>query len=156
MFVGDIDHSRVVGSNALLFKRFGANLTFCGPATLVTSRFKKFGKISPDLDSEIPKADVVMMLRIQLERHEGKMFPSVREYRHFYGLNRTRLALLKPDAIIMHPGPMNRGVEIDSCAAESKNSVIEQQVSNGVPIRMAVLKFCLAERRISASRRLKV
>lgn len=146
LIVGDIIHSRVARSNAKLLSRLGANLVFCGPPTLVSNRYQKYGKVTHDFDSEIPAADVVMMLRLQLERQGSGYFPSIREYREFWGLTRDRMHLLKEDAIIMHPGPINRDIELDYYTADSEQSAIETQVQNGVFVRMAALEFLLGAR----------
>lgn len=138
--VGDIAHSRVARSNMHLLKKMGAKVTVCGPPTLIPPDVEKLGvKSSYRLQDCVPDSDVVMMLRIQFERQNDKQIPSTSEYFRFYGLHQESAKKLKPKAIIMHPGPLNRGVEISPEIADGKNSVILGQVSNGVAIRMAVL-----------------
>jgi aspartate carbamoyltransferase catalytic subunit len=138
--VGDLLHSRVLRSNVLLLKTMGADLWLCGPSTLVPPGIERFGvHITSSIDEAIEGADVVMMLRIQQERMQGHFIPSLREYFALFGLTPTRLRGAKDDVIVMHPGPMNRGVEIDSEVADGPFSVILEQVSNGVAVRMAVL-----------------
>lgn len=141
LIVGDIAHSRVARSNIYSLKTMGANVSVCGPATMLPPHIEKLGvKVYTDLKKAIPEQDVVMMLRIQAERGgTSNQFPTVREYSRHWGLNNTSVKLLKKDAIIMHPGPMNRGVEISQAVADSERSVILPQVTNGVAIRMAVL-----------------
>jgi aspartate carbamoyltransferase catalytic subunit len=150
--IGDIAHSRVARSNALLLGKMGAHVTVCGPPTLLPQGFDRLLegakargslKVTYSMEEALQDADVVMMLRIQLERQEEAFFPSIREYFRYYGLSLKRMAAAKPEAIIMHPGPMNRGVEIDSDVADGPHSVILNQVSNGVAVRMAIL-FLLA------------
>ena len=146
VIVGDLSHSRVVRSNLLLLNKFGCDVTVCGPATLVPGGIEKMGaKLVMDFDEAIKDADVVMMLRIQLERQKAGLFPSKEEYTHFYCLNKERLALAKPDAIVLHPGPINRGVEIDGAIADGPQSKILEQVTNGLCIRMALLKLLTEE-----------
>lgn len=138
--VGDIEHSRVVRSNIHLLVKMGAVVTVAGPRTMMPVAVEAMGaRVAYDLDSAISGADVVMMLRVQLERHGNSLFPSTREYFDLFGLTRERLARARPDAIVMHPGPMNRGVEIASDVADGETSVILEQVANGVAVRMAVL-----------------
>ncbi len=138
--VGDIEHSRVVRSNIHLLVKMGAQVTVAGPRTMMPAAVEKLGvRVSYDLDEALTDADVVMMLRVQLERHGQSLFPSTREYFQLFGLTQARLAQAKDDAIVMHPGPMNRGVEISSAVADGKTSVILEQVANGVAVRMAVL-----------------
>jgi aspartate carbamoyltransferase catalytic subunit len=142
--IGDIAHSRVVRSNIWLLKKMGANVTVCAPPTLLPPRIEEMGiRATTDFDAALEGADVVMMLRMQLERQGKSLFPSVREYFRHYGLDGKRLARAKKDAIVMHPGPMNRGVEIASDVADSGRSVILEQVANGVAVRMAVLYLLL-------------
>ena len=142
--VGDIAHSRVVRSNIWLLKKMGARVTVCAPPTLLPPRMDEMGvAVTTDFDEALDGADVVMMLRMQLERQGKSLFPSVREYFRHYGLDAKRLARAKKDAIVMHPGPMNRGVEIASDVADSGRSVILEQVANGVAVRMAVLYLLL-------------
>jgi aspartate carbamoyltransferase catalytic subunit len=138
--VGDIAHSRVARSDTILFHKMGAQVWVCGPPTLIPWDFQKLGtRITHDFHEALDGADVVMMLRVQRERQSEAFFPSTREFYNFYGLTRERKKLAKKDAIIMHPGPMNRGVEIDSDVADAPYSVILDQVANGVATRMAVL-----------------
>ncbi|CAB4689097.1 MAG: aspartate carbamoyltransferase catalytic subunit [Actinobacteria bacterium] len=140
LIVGDILHSRVARSNVLLLTKLGAQVTLVAPPTLLPVGVSDWPvKISYDLDSEIEKCDVVMMLRIQLERMADSFFPTEREYSRRYGLNSTRLSKLSKNAIVMHPGPMNRGLEISAESADDLKSVIIDQVKNGVAVRMAVL-----------------
>ena len=138
--VGDIAHSRVARSNIYAMTKLGAEVTLIGPPTLMPARVRDLPvKVSYSLDAVIEELDVINMLRIQFERMGGNPFPSVREYSHFFGLTVERMQRAKKDIIVMHPGPMNRGVEIESEVADGSNSVILRQVSNGVAIRMAVL-----------------
>ena len=140
LIVGDILHSRVARSNVLLLTKLGAEVTLVAPPTLLPVGVSDWPvKISYDLDDEISKCDVVMMLRIQLERMNDSFFPSSQEYSKRFGLNSVRLAKLSKNAIVMHPGPMNRGLEISAESADDLKSVIIDQVKNGVAIRMAVL-----------------
>ena len=138
--VGDLLHSRVLRSNVLLLTMLGAEVWVCGPATLLPPGIERHGvHVSTSIDQAVADADVIMMLRIQQERMHGAFFPSTREYFNTFGMTRARLAHAKPDVIIMHPGPMNRGVEIASDVADGPYSVILEQVANGVAVRMAVL-----------------
>jgi len=138
--VGDLLHSRVLRSNALLLPRMGAEVIACGPPTLIPLGLDRLGvKTTTSIDEACEGADVVMMLRVQNERMHGLFLPSVREYFSVFGLTAERLARAKSDAIVMHPGPMNRGVEIASDVADGNQSVILDQVANGVAVRMAVL-----------------
>ena len=140
LIVGDILHSRVARSNVLLLTKLGATVTLVAPPTLFPVGVENWPvKISYNLDEEISKCDVVMMLRIQLERMSDSFFPTAQEYSKRYGLNSSRLARLSKDAIVMHPGPMNRGLEISAESADDLKSVIIDQVKNGVAVRMAVL-----------------
>lgn len=144
LIVGDIGHSRVVGSNIRLLGKMGANVTLCGPATLIPPGLESMGvKVDTNLDRALEGKDVVMMLRIQFERQQRGLFPSLLEYYKSYGLTQKRLALADGDVIVMHPGPINRGVEMDSEVADGPFSVILDQVENGVSIRMAVLYLLL-------------
>jgi aspartate carbamoyltransferase catalytic subunit len=144
VIAGDIAHSRVVRSNIWLLTKLGSNVVVCGPPTLMPPRIGEMGvEVSTDFDAALRDADAVMMLRMQLERQGGALYPSVREYFRRYGLTAARLAAARPEAIVMHPGPMNRGVEIASDVADSGRSVILDQVANGVAIRMAVLYLLL-------------
>ena len=137
---GDLAHSRVVRSNIWLLTKMGAKVVVCAPPTLMPPRIEEMGvDATTDFDAALEGADVVMMLRMQLERQGTSLFPSAREYFKHYGLTAARLARAKPEAIVMHPGPMNRGVEIASDVADSPRSVILEQVSNGVAVRMAAL-----------------
>jgi len=143
--VGDILHSRVARSNVLLLTKLGAQVTVVAPPTLLPVGVDFWGvNISYDLDSVIAEVDVVMMLRIQLERMSEMFFPNAREYSHYFALNTDRLSRMKQNAIVMHPGPMNRGLEITAESADSARSVILEQVKNGVSIRMAILYLLLA------------
>jgi aspartate carbamoyltransferase catalytic subunit len=138
--VGDLLHSRVLRSNISLLTKMGADVWVCGPPTLMPADVCRFGvRATNHLDEAIRDADVIMLLRIQLERMEGAYFPSLREYFNVFGMTEGRLRLAKPDVMIMHPGPMNRGVEIASEVADGPYSVILDQVANGVAVRMAVL-----------------
>ncbi len=138
--VGDLIHSRVLRSNALLLSRMGADVRACGPATLIPPGLERLGvTVTRSIDAAVEGADVVMMLRVQHERMHGLFLPSVREYFTEFGLTPRRLERAAPDVIVMHPGPMNRGVEIDSEVADGPWSVILDQVANGVAVRMAVL-----------------
>jgi aspartate carbamoyltransferase catalytic subunit len=142
--VGDVLHSRVARSNVLLLSSLGAEVTLAAPPTLLPLAVGGWPcAVSYDLDSELPKSDVVMMLRVQRERMTAAYFPSVREYSRRYGLDATRMARLPEHAIVMHPGPMNRGVEIAAEVADSVRSTIVEQVANGVTTRMAVLYLLL-------------
>jgi aspartate carbamoyltransferase catalytic subunit len=143
--VGDVLHSRVARSNVLLLTKLGAQVTLVAPPTLFPVGVEKWPvSISYSLDDVIANVDAVIMLRIQLERMSELFFPNTREYSYYFSLNRDRLARMKPDAIVMHPGPMNRGLEITADSADSARSVILQQVSNGVSIRMAILYLLLS------------
>ena len=138
--VGDLLHSRVLRSNVLLLTKLGADVWLCGPPTLVPPGIERLGvTVTSNVEAAVRDADVIMMLRIQLERMQGAFFPSLREYFQVFGMTEERVRLARPDAIIMHPGPMNRGVEIASEVADGSSSVILEQVANGVAVRMAVL-----------------
>jgi len=142
--VGDILHSRVARSNVLLLSKMGADVTLIAPPTLLPVGVEKWPvKITYDIDADFETYDVVMMLRIQLERMSNYFFPSEREYSRRYGLNESRLKRMKKASIVMHPGPMNRGLEISAASADSSRSVIVDQVGNGVVTRMAVLYLLL-------------
>ena len=142
--VGDVLHSRVARSNVLLLSTLGADVTLVGPPTLLPVAVGAWPcSVSYDLDATVPKSDVVMMLRVQQERMNAAYFPSVREYSRRYGLDAARMALLPEHAVVMHPGPMNRGVEIAAEVADSARSTIVEQVANGVSVRMAVLYLLL-------------
>ena len=141
--LGDILFSRVARSNVFALTKLGAQVTLAGPATLVPHTFTTLGvEVSHDLRTALADADAVMLLRIQHERQSSTHFPSLGEYTSMFGLNEHRASWLKPNAIIMHPGPINRGVEVDSALADSKRSVILDQVTNGLAVRMAVLYLC--------------
>jgi aspartate carbamoyltransferase catalytic subunit len=138
--IGDISHSRVAMSNIHGLLKMGAKVILCGPSTLIPREIEKLGvEISYNLDEIIPRVDVLNILRIQLERQESGLFPSLREYHNYFGITRQRLEKATKSITIMHPGPMNRGVEIASDVADSEHSVILDQVTNGVAVRMAVL-----------------
>ena len=140
--LGDILYSRVARSNIWALLKLGADVTLCGPPTLVPRMFERLGcRVVWNIEEAIRDADVVNLLRIQHERQRKSMFPSIGEYASLFGLNQARLKLLKPDALIMHPGPINRGVEIESEIADGPQSVILEQVSNGLAVRMAVLSL---------------
>jgi aspartate carbamoyltransferase catalytic subunit len=138
--VGDLLHSRVVRSNVRLLTALGADVWVCGPTTLIPAGIKQFGvRVTTSVDEAVTDADVIMLLRIQHERMTGAFLPSLREYFTTFGMTTERVARAKPDVIIMHPGPINRGVEVASEVADGPYSVILEQVANGVAVRMAVL-----------------
>jgi aspartate carbamoyltransferase catalytic subunit len=138
--IGDVRHSRVARSTTKALHALGAHVTLVGPPTLLPECLEGWGAhVSCDLDAALQNADVVYLLRIQLERQEAGLFPSQREYTARYGLTAERAHQLPAEVLIMHPGPMNRGVEIDAVVADSKSSAITEQVTNGVAVRMAVL-----------------
>ena len=138
--VGDIAHSRVARSDMWAMTKLGAEVTFVGPPTLMPTEVSRLPvKVSYSLDEVIEKVDVINMLRIQFERLGGNPFPSIREYSHYFGLTVERMKKAKPDIIVMHPGPINRGLEMESEVADGPNSVILEQVTNGLAVRMAVL-----------------
>jgi aspartate carbamoyltransferase catalytic subunit len=138
---GDIMHSRVARSNIILLNTMGARVRVVAPSTLLPPGVERLGvEVARDMREGLSGADIVMMLRLQRERMNGSFVPSVQEYFHFYGLDQTKLRYAKPDALVMHPGPMNRGVEIDSAVADGAQSLIRQQVEMGVAVRMAVLE----------------
>jgi aspartate carbamoyltransferase catalytic subunit len=138
--LGDILYSRVARSNIWALTKLGARVTLCGPATLVPKVFEQMGcRVTYNVEEAIEGADIINLLRIQHERQRKTMFPSIGEYTSLFGLTKARLARTKPEALIMHPGPINRGVEIDSEIADSSRSVILDQVTNGLAVRMAVL-----------------
>jgi aspartate carbamoyltransferase catalytic subunit len=138
--VGDIIHSRVARSNIYALRKLGAKVALVGPPTLVPKYFERLGcEIHHDLETGIRDADVINLLRIQLERQRANLFPSIREYRLLYGLDTERLKWAKPDVLVMHPGPINRGVEISQEVADGEHSAINEQVTNGIAVRMAVL-----------------
>jgi aspartate carbamoyltransferase catalytic subunit len=143
--VGDVLHSRVARSNVLLLSMLGAKVTLVAPPTLLPVGVENWPvDISFDFDSVIPHVDVVMMLRVQQERMTDLFFPNAREYSRYFGLNAERMSCMKAGAIVMHPGPMNRGLEISAEVADSSRSVITEQVTNGVSVRMAILYVLLA------------
>lgn len=143
--VGDILHSRVARSNVLLLSLLGAKVTLVAPPTLLPVGIESWpATVSYDFDLVIPHVDVVMMLRVQQERMSDLFFPNAREYSRYFGLNGERTANMKSGAIVMHPGPMNRGLEISAEVADSARSVITEQVTNGVSVRMAILYVLLA------------
>lgn len=143
--VGDILHSRVARSNVLLLSMLGAKVTLVAPPTLLPVGIQNWpASVSYDFDAVIPHVDVVMMLRVQQERMSDLFFPNAREYSRYFGLNADRMANMKSGAIVMHPGPMNRGLEISAEVADSARSVITEQVTNGVSVRMAILYVLLA------------
>ncbi len=145
VIVGDIKHSRVAISNIHALQLLGAEVMVCGPSTLIPKNIESLGvKVNTRLEEALEWADVANMLRIQLERQDARFFPSLREYTRLYGLDKNRLDALNKDLLVMHPGPINRGVEISSDVADSGQSIILQQVENGVAVRMAVL-FLLAQ-----------
>jgi aspartate carbamoyltransferase catalytic subunit len=145
--VGDIAHSRTARSNIWGLKKLGAHVIVCGPATLVSRHWEELGvEVAYNLDSILPRCDVLNLLRIQFERQYTRPFPSVREYALLYAMNRQRMARAKSDILIMAPGPINRGVEITPDVADGPQSVILEQVTNGIAVRMAVLWLLLGER----------
>ena len=138
--VGDITHSRVVRSNLYALNKMGAEVRLCGPGTMIPPGIEKLGAtVYTDMSEAIRGVDVVMMLRIQMERQGKSLIPSTREYAKFYGLNVNNVKLAKPDALVMHPGPINRGVELSTYVADGQQNVILDQVENGVAVRMALL-----------------
>jgi aspartate carbamoyltransferase catalytic subunit len=142
--VGDVLHSRVARSLSFGLVKMGAEVTLVGPPTLIPPDAERWGvQISYDVESVLPKLDVCYMLRVQRERQRLEYFPSVREYARLFGLTSARVGMLPEDAMIMHPGPMNRGVEIDSDVADLPQSVIEEQVTNGIAVRMSLLYLML-------------
>jgi aspartate carbamoyltransferase catalytic subunit len=150
--VGDLLHSRVLRSNVQLLNKMGARIWACAPTTLMPTELARFGvRATTSIDEAVADADVVMMLRIQHERMYGHFIPSTREYFALFGLTPERVARAKRDVIIMHPGPMNRGVEIDSDVADGPYSVILEQVSNGVAVRMAVLYLLAGQESVGES-----
>ena len=140
--VGDVKHSRVARSNIYGLNKLGAEVVLAGPSTLLPSNLQDMGvKVYTDVEKAVEGADVVMGLRIQLERQKKGLFPSIREYNKYFGIDERRLSMAKPDTILMHPGPVNRGVELNPQVADGSQSVINQQVTNGVCVRMAVLNM---------------
>jgi len=141
--VGDVANSRVARSNLWGLRRLGAEVIFIGPTTLVPAAFEKLGaRVCHDIDAVIGELDVINMLRIQTERISSNVFPSVQEYTRLFGLNGQRMRRAKPDVLVMHPGPMNRGIEISTDVADGAQSAILRQVTNGLAVRMAVLFLC--------------
>jgi aspartate carbamoyltransferase catalytic subunit len=147
--VGDLLHSRVMRSNVWLLSKMGAQVILCGPPTLLPQGFGDLARVTWRMDEAIEGADVIMMLRIQLERMSGGFFPTLREYHMRYGLTVERLARAAKDVLVMHPGPLNRGVEISSEVADGPHSVILEQVTSGVAVRMAVLYLLLGGSEVS-------
>jgi aspartate carbamoyltransferase catalytic subunit len=138
---GDILHSRVARSNIVLLNTLGARVRVVAPTTLLPAGIERMGvEVFRDMRAGLKDADIVMMLRLQRERMNGSLIPSTKEYFHYYGLDTVKLRYAKPDALVMHPGPMNRGVEIDSAVADGAQSLIQEQVEMGVAVRMAVLE----------------
>ena len=138
--LGDVLYSRVARSNIWALLKMGAHVTLCGPSTLVPREFEQIGcRVTYDVDEAIEEADVINLLRIQHERQRKTMFPSIGEYTNLFGLSRARFERTRPDVLIMHPGPINRGVEINSDVADCERSVVLEQVTNGLAVRMAVL-----------------
>jgi aspartate carbamoyltransferase catalytic subunit len=147
VLIGDVKHSRVIRSNIWGLKTMGASVALCGPSTLLPHEIEKFGcDVFTNIDEALEGADVVNVMRIQLERQQAGLFPSMREYTNLFGINSERLKRLNKNYTIMHPGPMNRGVEITSHVADGNSSVILDQVTNGQAVRMAVL-YLLSGRR---------
>jgi aspartate carbamoyltransferase catalytic subunit len=145
--VGDIAHSRTARSNIWGLKKLGAHVIVCGPSTLVSKRWEEFGvEVQYHLDDVVERCDVLNLLRIQFERQYTRPFPSVREYALLYGMNKQRMARAKSDVIIMAPGPINRGVELTPDVADGPHSVILDQVTNGIAVRMAVLWLTISRR----------
>ncbi|MDR1417662.1 MAG: aspartate carbamoyltransferase catalytic subunit [Endomicrobium sp.] len=152
LLVGDILHSRVAKSNIWALTKMGAEVAVSGPPTLIPAGIESLGvKVYYDLDQAVKQADVVNILRIQLERQKENLFPSVHEYVELYQLTKERLKSAKKDVLIMHPGPMNRGIEISSNVADSANAVINEQVTNGIAVRMAVLYLLTPKRKNESS-----
>ncbi len=150
--VGDIAHSRVARSNMHGLRKLGAKVILVGPPTLVPGHFREMGcEVSYRLDDVLPRVDVVNMLRVQFERLTSQAFPSVREYATCFGLTQRRLKKCKPDVLVMHPGPINRGLEIESAVADGPNSAILQQVANGLAVRMATLFLVTGAQRAEPS-----
>jgi aspartate carbamoyltransferase catalytic subunit len=144
--IGDISHSRVALSNIFALKKLGAEVMVCGPKTLIPKYIDSLGiKVESNVEKALQWCDVANVLRIQLERQQGKNFPSLREYTQYFGINKAMLNRLDKEIILMHPGPINRGIEISSEVADSPQAIILQQVENGVAVRMAVL-YLLAEK----------
>ena len=149
--VGDIAHSRVARSNLWGLTRLGAKVTLVGPTTLCPDQFAGLGaEVSHCLDDVLPRVDVVNMLRVQFERLASAAFPSIREYSRYFGLDEARLKRCRPDVLVLHPGPMNRGLEITSAVADGPRSGILRQVNNGLAVRMAVLYLCIGANSFAA------
>jgi aspartate carbamoyltransferase catalytic subunit len=147
VIIGDILHSRVALSNIFALQKLGAEVMVCGPNTLLPKYIRELGvKVALDVDKALQWCDVANVLRIQLERQQMKFFPSLREYSLYYGINKARLQKLDKEVVIMHPGPINRGVELSSDVADAQNAIILDQVQNGVAIRMAILYLLAANR----------
>ncbi len=147
LIVGDIAHSRVARSNIFGLKKMGANVSICAPPTFIPYYIERLGvKIFYNLNEALPHADVINVLRIQLERQGKELFPSIREYKELYRITKDRLQLAKSDVLIMHPGPINRGVELDPDVADGISSVILEQVTNGLAIRMAILYLLITHK----------
>lgn len=145
--IGDVKHSRVARSNAFGLSRMGANVVLAGPSTMITGNMKALGvDVTSDVEAAAKDADVIMGLRIQRERQNAGMFPDIREYSQLFGINKELVSLAKDDAIIMHPGPVNRGVEMTSDIIDGGQSLILDQVKNGVAVRMAVIKLLMEGR----------
>ena len=145
--IGDILHSRVARSNILGLTKMGAQVCLCGPPTLIPWGIEKLGvQVTYDINEALRDAQVVMMLRIQLERQKAGLFPTLREYSQLFGLNRDRLRLAAKDCLVLHPGPMNRGIEISGEVADGLQSVINEQVTHGVAVRMALLYLMLGQK----------
>jgi aspartate carbamoyltransferase catalytic subunit len=149
--VGDILHSRVARSNLWLLSKMGARVVLCGPPTLIPPGIETLAPVTHRIDEAVEGADAIMMLRVQLERMSGSYFPTTREYHKYFGLTEERVKRAKKDVLILHPGPMNRGVEIASEVADGPYSVILDQVTNGVAVRMAVLYLLLGGKEEAAS-----
>jgi aspartate carbamoyltransferase catalytic subunit len=144
LIVGDLRHSRVARSDAAVYATLGATVSVAGPGTLLPEGVEGWGvEVADDLDAALAAADVVVVLRLQRERGTGAFVPSLEEFTSTYGLTAERAAALRPETLVMHPGPMNRGVEIDAVVADSARSLVTRQVASGVPVRMAVLYLCL-------------
>lgn len=145
--IGDVTHSRVARSDTFALTKLGAQVFIAGPPTLVPRDFEKLGNVTicESVEEAIYEADVIINLRIQLERMKSALFPTVREYSEFFGVSLDKMQFAKPDVLIMHPGPVNRGIEISTYVADSDNSVINEQVTNGVSVRMAVLDILCNE-----------
>jgi aspartate carbamoyltransferase catalytic subunit len=147
--IGDITHSRVARSNVHALRKLGAEVVLVAPPTLLPGAFKDLGcELTSDLDAVLPHVDVINALRVQFERLQSQAFPSVREYATYFGVTEKRLAKAKPGVVVMHPGPINRGLEMDSAVADGPNSAILEQVANGLAIRMAVLFLTTGARNV--------